>query len=216
MKKVIALLLSLLMFVPALGAMAEGEIAPMLYGGGTPLSLDPALNSAVNGSNILKSAQTGLMGWQYVDGTPTLSPELAESYTMSEDGLTYEFILREGLKWSDGQDFKASEIVFSWNRAASEALGADYGFMYDIVEGYGTDALNVVADDDARTVTVKLNNPTPYFIELCAFPAFYPVREDVVDDEGIWATNPDTYIGMGAFRMTKYAVDDVIAFEKNE
>ncbi len=215
MKKVIALLLALLMMAAAFGALADGETVSMFYGGGTPLSIDPALNSASSGSNTLRLAHTGLIGYQYVDGKPQLAPELAESYVISEDGLTYTFILREGLKWSDGSDFKASDVVFSWNRAASTTLGADYAYMFDVVEGFGTDALNVIADDATRTITVKLIARTPYFIELCAFPTYFPVKEAVVDNEGIWATKPETYIGMGAFRMTKYAVDNVISFEKN-
>jgi len=215
MKKVIALLLALLMMSTGLAAMAEGQVASVFYGGGTPLSIDPALNSASSGSNVLKLAHAGLMGFQYENGVPTRKPELAETYTISEDELTYVFTLREGLKWSDGSDFAASELVASWNRASSAELAADYGFLYDVIEGYGTGVLNVVADDTARTITVKLINPTPYFLDLCGFPTFYPVKVALADNAGAWAISPETYIGMGAFRMTKYAVDDVISFEKN-
>lgn len=195
----------------------EGDVVSVFYGGGTPLSIDPALNSASSGSNILKLGHAGLMGFSLVDGKGALAPELAESYTVSEDKLTYVFTLREGLKWSDGKDFLASDMVAAWNRAASDTLGADYGFLYDVIEGYngGQGPLNIAADDAARTFTVKLVNPTSYFLDLCAFPPFYPTRSDVVDNEGIWATNPDTYIGMGPFKMTAYKVDDVIAWEKN-
>lgn len=219
MKKIVSLLLAVMMLlgVMPLVAGAEGETVSLFYGGGTPLSIDPALNSASSGSNVLKLGHAGLMGFSLVDGKGTLTPELAESYTKSEDGLTYVFTLREGLKWSDGKEFLASEIVSSWNRASSSALGADYGFMFDVIEGYngGEGPLNVVADDAARTLTVKLVNPTSYFLDLCAFPVFYPVRAEVVDNEGVWATKPETYLGMGPFRMTEYKVDDVIAFEKN-
>ncbi|MBQ3078047.1 MAG: peptide ABC transporter substrate-binding protein [Clostridia bacterium] len=197
------------------GETAGGEVVSVYYGGGTPLSIDPALNSASSGSNVLKLAHCGLMGWQWVNGEPVLSPELAESYTVSDDKLVYTFTLREGLKWSDGQDFTASQLVYAWNRAASVDLGADYGFLYDIIDGYESGTLNVVADDAALTVVVTLKAPTSYFLELCAFPTFYPVREDLVDPEGAWATKPEQYVGMGAFRMTDYRVDDVIAFEKN-
>jgi len=219
MKKLLALLLSLVMVCTGLAAAFAEDTLPslaLMYGGGTPLSIDPALNSASSGSNILKLGHAGLMGFRYVDGVGGLYPEVAESYTVSDDGLTYVFTLREGLKWSDGSDFSAADMEFAWKRASSEELGADYGFMYDVIEGYADGNLNVVADEAANTFTVQLNSPTPYFLSLCAFPTFYPVKEAVVDNEGIWATNPDTYIGMGPFRMTKYAVDDVIAWEKNE
>ena len=97
-------------------------------------------------------------------------------------------------------------------------MGADYGFLYDVIEGYneGKGPMNLVADDAARTFTVKLQNPTAYFLDLCAFPPFYPTKAEVVDNEGVWATKPESYIGMGPFRMTEYKVDDVIAWEKNQ
>ncbi|MEG0741815.1 MAG: peptide ABC transporter substrate-binding protein [Clostridia bacterium] len=219
MKKVLAWMLALIMVLGtvSLATAEEGKTINVFYGGGTPLSIDPALNSASSGSNVIKLAFAGLMGHQYVDGVPTLSPELAETYTVSDDKLTYTFTLREGLKWSDGTDLLASEVAASWNRASSIDLGADYGFLYAYVDGYndGAGPLNLVTDDAARTFTVKLANPTAYFLELCAFPTFYPVKAAAADNEGIWATKPESYIGTGAFRMTKYAVDDVITFEKN-
>jgi len=192
-----------------------GDTISLFYGGGTPLSIDPALNSASSGSNVIKLAFTGLMGFQWVDGTPKLMPELAEKYTVSEDAKTYTFTLRKGLKWSDGSDLLASEIAASWNRAGSEALGADYGFLFNYIERNADGTLNVVADDAAGTLTVKLVNPTAYFLDLCAFPTFYPVKTAIADDEGKWATDPAKYIGTGAFKMTSYKVDDVISFEKN-
>lgn len=215
MKKLFALLLVLCLTVGLLPAMAEGDVVGVFYGGGTPKSGDPALNSASSGSNVIKLSHAGLLGFQWVDGKAVIAPELAENYTISEDQLTWTFTLRKGLKWSDGSDFKASDIVFSWNRAAAKDLGADYGFLYEIVEGY-PDKMNLTADDEAGVFTAKLAAPAPYFKDLCAFPPFYPVKESVVDNEGVWATSPETNIGMGPFRMTAYKVDDVISFEKNE
>ncbi len=223
MKKTLAIILAVVMLVSLLGvlsgcqktpAAANKQVANVFYGGGTPLSIDPALNSASSGSNVIKLAHAGLMGYQWVDGEAKLMPELAEKYEVNEDSTVYTFTLRKGLKWSDGSDFKASELVWAWNRAASEELGADYGFLYDVIDGYGTGSLNVVADDAAGTIVVTLVNPCAYFLDLCAFPTFYPVK-NTVDPEGAWATDPAKYVGMGAFRMTAYKVDDVISFEKN-
>lgn len=216
MKKLLALVLALVM-VMALGmtALADGEIVSVMYGGGTPETMDPALNSASTGSNLIRLAFSGLMGTRVENGVVTKEPELAESYTISDDGLVYVFTLREGLKWSDGSDFVASDVVKSWNRAADEKLGASYGFLFDVIDGYGTDSLNVVADDAARTVTVTLKAPCAYFLELCGFTTFYPVKTELADDEGAWAVNPETYIGTGPFRVTSFKVDDVVTYEKN-
>ena len=216
MKKLLALVLALVM-VMALGmtALADGEIVSVMYGGGTPETMDPALNSASSGSNLIRLAFAGLMGTRVTDGVVTKEPELAESYTVSEDGTVYTFTLREGLKWSDGSDFFASDVVKSWNRAADEKLGASYGFLFDVIDGYGTGSLNVVADDAARTLTVTLNAPCAYFLELCGFTTFCPVKTELADDEGAWAVNPETYIGTGPFRVTSFKVDDVVTYEKN-
>jgi len=197
MKKVLALVLSLMMLFSMVPAMAEGNVASVMLGGGTPESMDPALNSASVGSNLIRLGHAGLMGTRVVDGVATKEPELAESYTISEDLLTYTFVLREGLKWSDGSDFVASDVVKSWNRAADPALGAAYGFLFDVIEGYGTEAgLNVVADDAARTVTVKLAAPCAYFLELCGFTTYDIVKVENADSEGAWAIDPAKNIGM--------------------
>ena len=156
------------------------------------------------------------MGTQVVDGVASKAPEMAESYEISDDGLVYTFKLREGLKWSDGSDFFASDFVKSWNRAADPALGADYGFLFDYIARNEDGTLNAVADDEARTLVVTLVNPCAYFLELCGFTTYYPVKVELADNEGAWATDPAKYIGTGPFRMTSFAVDDVAKFEKNE
>ena len=217
MKKILALVLVLAMAMGLCSfAQAEGKTISLFLGGGTPLSMDPALNSASAGSNIIRSAFAGLMGYQLDEnGNPVMKPELAESVELSSDGLTYSFILREGLKWSDGTDATASQIKASWERAASAELGADYGFLYDVISRKDDGSLDIDVDDAARTFVVHLPQPCSYFLDLCAFVPFYPVRTDLADNEGIWATKPETFIGLGAFIMTEYSVDDKITFVKN-
>jgi len=214
MKKILALALTLMM-VLSMAAFAEDATVNMMLGGGTPETMDPALNSASTGSNTIRLAHAGLMGTQIIDGVPTAAPELAETYDIDETGTVYTFVLREGLKWSDGSDFVASDIVKSWNRTAEPALGADYGFLFDYIARNEDGTLNVVADDAARTLVVTLVNPCAYFLELAGFPPFYPVKAELADNEGAWATDPAKYIGMGPFRMTQFAVDNVASFEKN-
>ena len=158
MKKKLAIVLAVLLVLASFTACggkkeAAKQEANVFYGGGTPLYMDPALNSASAGSNIIKLSHAGLMGFQWVDGEAKLAPELAEGYEVSEDGTVYTFTLREGLKWSDGSDFTVQDIIDSWNRAASEDLGADYGFLYDVIDGYPNN-LNLVADGNKLIVTL--------------------------------------------------------------
>ena len=76
-----------------------------------------------------------------LDANHTPQPALAENYTVSEDGLTYTFHLREGLKWSDGTPLTAHDFVYSWQRAVDPATGADYAYMFECIAGY-TEAIN--------------------------------------------------------------------------
>ena len=121
--------------------------------------------------------------------------------------------LKEGLKWSDGADLTAKDFEFAWKRAASSALGADYGYMFEVIKGY-PDELAVEAIDDV-TLTVTLNNAVAYWNELLAFPTYFPVREDVVANEG-WATDTSTYVSNGAYTMTGWEHNSTITLTKNE
>ena len=127
--------------------------------------------------------------------------------------MTYTYTLRDGLKWSDGKDVTANDYEFAWKRAASEELGADYGYMFEVVDGYNEGDLNVKALD-AKTLQVTLYNAVAYWDELLAFPTYFPVREDVVGNES-WATDPKTYICNGAYTMTGWEHNSVITLTKN-
>ena len=187
-----------------------------------PDSLDPALNSAVDGATMLAHLFSGLAKWdQAEDGTLKIvadcATELVEGVENEDGTVTYTYTLKDGLKWSDGKDLTAKDFEFAWKRAASAELGADYGYMFDVVKGYGTDNkddLAVKAIDD-KTLEVTLNNAVSYWNELLAFPTYFPVREDVVANEG-WATEAATYVGNGAYTISAWEHNSVITLTKNE
>ena len=198
-----------------------------------PDSLDPALNSAVDGASMIIHLFSGLAKWEKnEDGSFELVPDMATVLPDGEDHpdgtVTYTYTLRDGLKWSDGQDLKASDFEFAWNRAASAELAADYGYMFEVVKGYddvadvddegnplNPDAKLAVTALDDKTLEVTISNRVPYWNELLAFPAYFPVREDVVSDEA-WATDPSTYVCNGPYTMTGWEHNSVITLTKNE
>lgn len=180
--------------------------------GSEPDTIDPALNTAADVATMLIHAFEGLMTLDE-NGVPVYGQ--AESHTVSDDGLTYTFKLREGLKWSDGKPLTAKDFVYSWNRAISPETAADYAYMFESIEGYDEGELNVTAPDD-RTLVVKLVAVTPYFLELCAFPAFFPVREDIIEaNPDKWTLDPKTYIGNGPYMLQEWVHDSYILFKKN-
>lgn len=197
-----------------------------------PDTIDPALNSAVDGATLVSHLFSGLAKWAQDETgalviVPDAAAELPEGVANEDGTVTYTYTLRDGLKWSDGQPVTAADFAFAWNRAASPALAADYGYMFDVVDGYAemweTDAdgnivnpdakLNVTAVDE-KTLEVTLTNSVAYWNELLAFPTYFPVREDVVADEA-WATDPSTYVSNGAYTMTGWEHNSVITLEKN-
>ena len=187
-----------------------------------PDTIDPALNSAVDGATMTAHLFSGLAKWeQDASGKLILAPDAATELVegvMNDDGtVTYTYTLRDGLSWSDGKPVTAGDFEFAWKRAASAELGADYGYMYEVVQGYGTenkDDLAVKALDD-KTLEVTLANTVAYWNELLAFPAYFPVREDVVANEG-WATDPSTYVCNGPYTITGWDHNSVITLTKNE
>ena len=185
-----------------------------------PDSIDPALNSTVDGATLIGHLFSGLAKWsQDENGNLTVAPDCAEALpegVLQADGrVVYTYTLRENLKWSDGKPVTAQDFVYAWNRAASDETGAGQGYLFRVIAGYGTGTLAVTATDE-RTLTVTLNNPIGYWNELLAMPTFCPVREDVVRDNEGWASNPATYISNGAYKMTGWEHNSVITLEKNE
>ncbi|MBO4911957.1 MAG: peptide ABC transporter substrate-binding protein [Butyrivibrio sp.] len=193
-----------------------------------PASLDPAVNSSVDGASVISHLFSGLAKWGLDSkGKVELQPDCAEEFTegvKNDDGtVTYTYKLKDGLKWSDGKDVTAGDFVYAWNRAAGPALAADYCYMFDVILGYdemyadgakGDEKLKVEAPDD-KTIVVTLKNDVPYWNELLAFPAYMPVREDVVADES-WSTDPKTYICNGAYTISDWQHNSVIKLAKRD
>ena len=184
-----------------------------------PDTLDPALNSAVDGATMIAHLFSGLAKWdQDANGNLVIVADAAESLpegVLNADGtVTYTYTIKAGMKWSNGDEVKASDFVNAWNRAASADLGADYGYMFEVVDGYGTDKLNATADDTARTITVTISNAISYWNELLAFPTYFPVHSSAYGNEA-WATEPATYICNGPYTISAWEHDSVITLTKN-
>ncbi len=185
-----------------------------------PDSLDPAFNSTVDGATLLGHLFAGLAKWSLDEkGQPVVVADCAQSLpegTLQSDGtVTYTYHLRQDLKWSDGQPLTAQDFVYAWKRAAADTTGAGQGYLFRVIQGYGTGELAVDAPDDS-TLTVTLTSPIGYWNELLALPTFFPVREDVVSSNEAWAANPDSFVCNGAYRMTGWVHDSLITLEKNE
>ncbi|MBR5740034.1 MAG: hypothetical protein IKX81_01930 [Firmicutes bacterium] len=182
-----------------------------------PDTLDPAANSAVDGATMLAHLFSGLAKWSQDENgvlqiVADAAEELVEGVENADGTVTYTYTIRD-MNWSDGQPVTAGDFEFAWKRAANEENGFDYGYMFENVVGYPND-LAVTALDD-KTLEVTISNAIPYWNELLAFPTFFPVREDVVANEG-WNTDPSTYVCNGMYTMAAWDHNSVITLTKNE
>ena len=199
--------------------------------GPNPETLDPALNAAVDGGNTLITIEEPLL---IIDENNEVKPGQAESYEVSDDGLTWTFHMRDGLKWSDGSDLTAADFEYSFKRLASPDTAAPYAeTVVGMIDGYqgaignpdedgntttdpDWDALNVHASEDGKTLTVQLSYPCSYFDKLCAFAAMSPVQEATIEANGdAWCTEPDTFICNGPYMITEWTPSERIVLSKN-
>ena len=199
--------------------------------GPNPETLDPALNSAIDGANTLITVFEPLL---LIDQNNEVIPGQAESYTVSDDGLVWTFTMRDGLKWSDGSDLTAKDFEYSFKRLAAPDTAAPYAeTVVGMIDGYEDavgnpdadgnmttepdfDALNVVASEDGKTLTVTLSYPCAYFDKLAAFAAMSPVQQATVEANGdAWCTQPDTYVCNGPYMITDWVPSERIVLSKN-
>ena len=184
-----------------------------------PAKVDPALNSSVDGACLAVNMFEGLYTY---DKDGNLQPALAENTEISEDGMTYTFTLRDGLKWSDGTDLTAKDFEYAWKRAAAPETAADYGYMFDAIAKNADGALDVVASEDGKTLTVKLVAPCAYFLDLAAFPAYLPVPQAQVEAAAGWETNPGAwaaeagFVTNGAYTRTSWKHEESMVLTKND
>ena len=183
-----------------------------------PDKLDPALNTTVDGACLVVNSFSGLYTY---DENGDVVPDLAADYTVSDDGLTYTFNLLPDLKWSDGSELNANDFVYAWNRVIAEETAADYSYMFDAVKHNDDGTLAVEASEDGQSLTVELEAPCAYFLDLCAFPAYYPVKQSEVEAADGWETNPGAwcqeagFVSNGAYTLESWTHDESMTYVKN-
>lgn len=182
-----------------------------------PDYLDPALNTTVDGGCLAVNSFAGLYTYDKDGGlTPALADAMPE---VSEDGTVYTIHMIES-KWSNGDDLKAADFVYSWNRVIAEETAADYAYLFDLIARKDDGTLAVETPDE-YTLVITLNSPCPYFNELLAFPTFFPVHQASVE-----AANPDGtvpgkwaqeagFVCNGAYTLQTWNHNESMVYVKN-
>ncbi len=175
------------------------------------MSLD--CNLATDGDSFEVIADC-IDGLTQMDAEGAAIPAIAESWTVSDDGLTWTFKIRDA-KWSNGDAVTANDFVFAWRLAVQ--TNEEYGYMFDtsvgcvknadaiLYEGADPATLGVTAVDE-KTLKVELEVPVSFFDSLMYFPTFYPLNEKFYTslEAGTYGTSAATFLSNGAFILEDY------------
>jgi oligopeptide transport system substrate-binding protein len=181
-------------------------------------TLDPQVGYDWQNWSVIKSIFDGLM--DYKPGTTELEPDLAESYTISDDGLTYTFKLREGLKFHNGRAVTSADVKYSLERATNPSTQSPGGGYFSMIKGYDDIAggkateLSGIATPDDRTVVVTLTRPDATFLHLMAINFGFVVPKEEIEKAGAdWGKQP---VGTGAFKFVEWVPGQRIVLERNK
>lgn len=190
--------------------------------------LDPHLVTGVSEHRVNGALFEGLADLDPATLEPI--PGAAESWTISEDGLTYTFVLRQDGKWSNGDPVTAKDFHYSFKRMLTPALGADYAYLLHCIKNaraYNTGELDdfgqvgVKVIDD-YTLELTLDHPTPYLLAMQMHQAWYPVHQATIEAHGETAqrgtpwTRAGNHVGNGPFRLTEWRPNEIIQVVRNE
>jgi peptide/nickel transport system substrate-binding protein/oligopeptide transport system substrate-binding protein len=180
-------------------------------------TLDPAIGYDWQNWSMIKSLFDGLM--DYEPGTSTLRNDLAESYEISADGLSFTFKLRPGVKFHNGREMTAEDVKYSIERVvnpATQSPGA--GFFASIkgheamVGGQATE-LEGITVVDPLTIRFDLSRPDATFLHVMAINFAHVVPKEAVDEHGAdFGKNP---VGTGAYKLAEWTLGQRLVFEKN-
>ena len=187
--------------------------------GPEPESVDPQRANSLQAHEVLRDLFEGLLTY---DAAGELVPGIAERTEVSDDGLEYRFFLRPNVRWSNGDPLTAEDFVFSFRRLVDPRTGAFYAELLapivnaaEIVAGDAPpDALGVTAVGPLE-LTVRLTQPTGYFLSLLTQPPTFPVHAGNIEQHGERFTRPGNLVSNGAYVLQDWTLGAVIELNKN-
>lgn len=185
-----------------------------------PPTLDPGLAQDLASLDVVTQLFDGLVALDASGGHVGVG---AESWTISADGLTYTFKLRQGALWSDGQPVTAQDYLYAWRRNVSPETASPYANAFAAIKNgeaiadgaLAPEQLGVQALDD-RTLVVTLERPASFFLSLASTWTLFPLRQDVIERHGDRWTEPAYIVTNGPFLLREWQHDTRIVLERNE
>ena len=185
-----------------------------------PPTLDPGLATDGHSVDVITQLFEGLVAF---DDQGNVSGVEAQGWQVSDDGRTYTFQLRDGLRWSDGQPVTARDYEYAWKRNVDPKTASDYAnVLYPIrnaerihKQGADPNTLGVRAVDD-RTLAVQLEEPAAYFLRLASTWTLYPLPRAAIERHGDRWTEPGNIVTNGPFKLESWRHDQELALVRND
>ena len=214
------LTLIILTVLPILEVSAESPVQLIIGNSGEPATLDPHKYNLRLEETLLNDLFLGLTTF---NAEGEIVPGAAKSWTVSEDGLTWTFTLRDDLKWSDGNALDADDFVFSLRRLQDPKTSASLSyFLYMIKNAEAvnkgeqtTDSLGVHAKGP-HTLIIELEKPYPYLLERLLYPTGFPVPKHVIETFGDDWVKPEYWVSNGAFVLSDWSPQEHVQLAANE
>ncbi|MGP8202253.1 MAG: peptide ABC transporter substrate-binding protein [Limisphaerales bacterium] len=193
----------------------------VMINGPDPETLDPALVTSLEGLRVVAGVFEGLARNDPVTAAPV--PGLARSWEISPDGRVYTFHLRDNLFWGTGEPITAEDVVYSWRRVLDPQTASEYaGQLFYVKNGEDYNSGKIkdpsqvgVRALDARTVQVELNQPTAFFLDLCAFQTLSVVPRQVIGKYGEDWMRARPLPSSGPYVLEFWRLNDKIRLRKN-
>jgi oligopeptide transport system substrate-binding protein len=194
---------------------ANGGIFNMLWA--DPPTLDPHLTSDTTSAGVIVEIYGGLVTF---DTNLNLIPDLAESWEISSDALTYTFKIRDTAVFHDGKSVTASDFKWSIERAAhpdtaspvAETYLSDIVGVKEVLEGTATSISGITVVDD-KTLQIEIDAPKAYFLAKLTYPTAYVLDQNNVESSaGEWTDTPN---GTGPFKLTEYKIGERLILERH-
>jgi len=181
-------------------------------------TLDPAIGYDWQNWSMIKSLFDGLM--DYEPGTSTLRKDLAEDYTISDDGKTFTFKLRKGVKFHNGREMTAEDVKYSLDRVTNPATQSPGAGFFGSIKGFdkmadgSAKSLEGVTVVDPYTIKFELTRPDATFLHVMAINFSFVVPKEEVEKWGAdFGKHP---VGTGAFKLGEWTLGQKLVFERNK
>lgn len=204
-------------------AISAASAATIVIGNGAePASIDPGK---------IEGQPGGMVAYQLFEGLTSLNaegevvPGAAESWSATENNTVWTFELRDGLKWSNGEDVTAADFEYAWKRVVSPELASPYSWYMSkaaqiknaqaAIDGDVDPSELAVTAVDEDTLRVELKQSVPYFPSVAAHYTMYPVPQAVIEEHGDMWTRPGNMVSNGAYKLEAWTLNEKMDLVRN-